>query len=800
MNQTTGINLENLGPRPLDTAYPLADARGGTLFLADDSVANRLGTVPVTINGGTLVAAKGPTTGAGSQTVSTVGAIKGMARLIAAPAGGTFALNVGNLTRSADGTVDFRSAFGPLGGTGDNGQIKVAQINGIGFSSANLNNGLIGAWATAGDNFASYDNANGVIGNVTNVATDLLAPGPTVNVRNTSATNLNFPAGDLTVNSIITGADLIVPSSSTVTVQSGAAMMSGPNKWWQSSNNATPAFIQAGPEVSQMVFTVLDPGTDHRLRYIVKDNGATPLNFIKNGTGWLRLNEANTYTGQTIVNAGTLALNTPTSLGAGTLPVIIRSGATLDLQAQNVGNREVIVSGAGVSNTAGASLGALINNGAGVTNGVIRLTLVGDTTVGGTGRWDVRGTGAVVNGGTFTLTKVGGNQVSFVQPDSVSLGNIVINAGNLSFESKNEIMGSLDHTVTINPGGTLMLWNNIGTMTQSKPVVLNGGRILGQNNTNVLAGPIRIDATGTAQADTQLNFTNSAFGPGGLLKTGGATLLLSGQNISTGPTTVNAGTLQVTGSISKSAVTVNAATFDAASQQQVKSLTVNNGGTTIVTGGTLKVGDGTAATPLATSGNGRVDLRNNSMVVDYVPGSESAAMVSVRNLIVAGYNGGAWNGTGVASTTVAATPGRALGYAQASEIPAAAGGTFQGQSVDPSSVLVRPTLSGDATLDGTVDFNDLVKLAQNYNTTLAVDSWWNNGDFTYDGTVDFNDLVKLAQNYNTSLPGGAVPGAPVGFEADLAAAFAAVPEPGAIALLGLAGCAVMGGRQRRRKA
>jgi len=58
-------------------------------------------------------------------------------------------------------------------------------------------------------------------------------------------------------------------------------------------------------------------------------------------------------------------------------------------------------------------------------------------------------------------------------------------------------------------------------------------------------------------------------------------------------------------------------------------------------------------------------------------------------------------------------------------------------------------LGGDATRDRKVDFNDLVKLAQNYNTSGKV---WPDGDFNGDGTVDFNDLVILAQNYNTFLP------------------------------------------------
>ncbi len=61
-------------------------------------------------------------------------------------------------------------------------------------------------------------------------------------------------------------------------------------------------------------------------------------------------------------------------------------------------------------------------------------------------------------------------------------------------------------------------------------------------------------------------------------------------------------------------------------------------------------------------------------------------------------------------------------------------------------------LAGDANHDRAVDFNDLVKLAQNYNTTGKT---FAEGDFNFDGNVDFNDLVILAQRYNTSLP---VPG------------------------------------------
>jgi hypothetical protein len=88
---------------------------------------------------------------------------------------------------------------------------------------------------------------------------------------------------------------------------------------------------------------------------------------------------------------------------------------------------------------------------------------------------------------------------------------------------------------------------------------------------------------------------------------------------------------------------------------------------------------------------------------------------------------------------------------------------------------------GDANIDGVVDFNDLAKLAQSYNTSAKT---WFDGDFNYDGTVDFLDLALMAQNYNSPVP-GAPAGASASFDSDLARAFAAVPEPGALGIIGV---------------
>jgi hypothetical protein len=99
-------------------------------------------------------------------------------------------------------------------------------------------------------------------------------------------------------------------------------------------------------------------------------------------------------------------------------------------------------------------------------------------------------------------------------------------------------------------------------------------------------------------------------------------------------------------------------------------------------------------------------------------------------------------------------------------------------------------------MDGTVDFLDLAKLAQSYNTAVG-EGAWSNGDFNYDGVVDFLDLAAMAQNYNSSI---ALAGTlPADFAADVQTAFGQVnaPEPAALPLLGLA--LILIGRRRHRR-
>ncbi len=99
------------------------------------------------------------------------------------------------------------------------------------------------------------------------------------------------------------------------------------------------------------------------------------------------------------------------------------------------------------------------------------------------------------------------------------------------------------------------------------------------------------------------------------------------------------------------------------------------------------------------------------------------------------------------------------------------------------SMLLEPSITGDANLDGKVDINDLTIVLAHYGQTGMT---WADGEFTGSGTVDINDLTVVLAHYNQSAGASA-------------AGMAAVPEPSTIAiaaaaLLGLLVCC----RRKRR--
>ena len=210
----------------------------------------------------------------------------------------------------------------------------------------------------------------------------------------------------------------------------------------------------------------------------------------------------------------------------------------------------------------------------------------------------------------------------------------------------------------------------------------------------------------------------------------------------------------------------------------VGALDVQGGKVTLAAGGGKVVRTGA----VAVSSGGVVDLSDNAMIVDY---SGASALGGVQALLATGYAGGTWNGASAINSSVAAAQAgsshtTALGYAESADIFTTFPGTFLGQSVDDTAILIRYVYTGDTTLDGAVDTVDFNSLASNFGAAGKV---WSQGDFNFDFTVDTTDFNLLASNFGQVLSGPALA--------------ALVPEPASAGAI--AGAALIFGQIRRRR-
>jgi hypothetical protein len=200
---------------------------------------------------------------------------------------------------------------------------------------------------------------------------------------------------------------------------------------------------------------------------------------------------------------------------------------------------------------------------------------------------------------------------------------------------------------------------------------------------------------------------------------------------------------------------------------------------------------GTAAAP-----TGTLDVGNSAIALDYPTAGPSGA-ADVRSRIIAGRGApgliGTWDGKGITSSASQAAPdSTSVGYAVNADMPLGPVTTFRGQPVDPTTILIRHTRTGDANLDGVVNDDDVTIVGAVYAPGVPNASWAN-GDFDYNGFVDDDDVTLLGALYNPSLPPIPAP--------DAGGGVAAVPEPSTWLMLTLGGLgAGLFGWRRRRQA
>jgi len=385
--------------------------------------------------------------------------------------------------------------------------------------------------------------------------------------------------------------------------------------------------------------------------------------------------------------------------------------------------------------------------------------------------------------GTGVLNQAGGNVVSY----DVSLGYFAGSSGvyNLSggtlttqFTGSPGIgmgYGTFNHSGGTHTVGSLGI---SGTPQNPSSYVMSGSAVLVASDVYVGAvGPGRFDQRGGTATLTGTLHVTGAGTNGAYLLSGGT--LTAAATVNQGQFTQTGGTASL-GAVSGTGTTMVSGTGSlTATAIHLSSLTLGTGATVSITAGGGTNGTSTLS-QLSLAPDVRFDLADNALVLDY---TGTSPIGSIRAAVAGG-----------TLTSSLAGPKTALGYAEASSVLSPTGGAFAGQSADATAILVRLTCLGDANLDGTVNFDDLLRLAKNYNRS---DADWQDGDFNRDGAVNFDDLLALAKNYGDSVPSAPLPDVSAAFTSDLAGAFATVPEP-SLATLGLAaGGFALTARRRR---
>lgn len=439
---------------------------------------------------------------------------------------------------------------------------------------------------------------------------------------------------------------------------------------------------------------------------------------------------------------------------------------------------------------------------------------------GSIGLGESAGSLKIINEGTIASDISGSMlQVRFAGRNAQTIENVnaglieVKNGATLQLSGAGAIVSVLKNFSNLGPG---QIVSRAGSTLQLGTInfTLDGGTVLGDGGTIELGTLTRTGGTIELNATSLLRTTGAAtvggtttVHPGATFRVQSSTLTLSSDAVvnNSGTFEITGGTLNNNGRIYSSIVTNNGNFNQNTTQvgqlsQLVGTGTTNVNANSILTldsirqnvinialTGELKLdatnpSDGVSsdvsrvnsALQISSSGpnGGRLDLGKDAFIYDY-PGTSPLAIV--RTWITAGYANGAWTGNFIRSSDAATDSSLGIGYAEAAAILSIPG-PWLGDSITTPALLIRTTLKGDGDLDGDVDFNDLLRVAQSYGLT-STGEWWL-GDFNYDRNVNFNDLLLVAQNYGTMLSDSDLVQSPMGsFESDWTFARSMVPEP-----------------------
>jgi filamentous hemagglutinin family protein len=547
-NSYTGVTTINAGILSVST-LAAGGANSGIGAAATSNANLVLGGGTLQYTGATVSTSRGFTLTAG--TTSTIEVTSAAAVLTMSTAS---ANTNGNLTKTGSGTLTFTAAMAYTGTTTINaGTLKEGIASSLSTGGVTVNSGGTFDWNSFADSIgALIVNDGGVV--------TCSGAGAILTLTST-----------LTINSGSTGGS-ITTGSGTLTLGGNVS----------STGGATNALISGNLALgATRTITVTDAADGLTISAVISGN---TFGITKAGSGKLTLSGTNTYTGQVLINAGTLSVNlvaasgtnSPLGTGAGTAAISI--AATGILQYTGTGhstNRAIILTGSG--GTIDASGSGLLTLTGGVTGNTFGLVLTGT----GTGTF----TTGIIATTTGTLTKNGSGTWTLGVAASTYSGSTTINAGTLKAGIANAFPtvafivnngGTYDWSsyadtigaLTVNDGGLVTSTGTAATLTISSLAInsgaANGGGAiatglgtltLGGNVTST-GGAMNATITGklalgaariftVTNAQDGLTITAVISGAFALTKEGAGTLALNGANSYTGITTLNAGTLSV---------------------------------------------------------------------------------------------------------------------------------------------------------------------------------------------------------------------------------------------------------------